>query len=94
MAAMDLEVAGSTGTLMEEIEAGNIERPPPLSYNEWISWRSRAGRRPHARDDGASTTSGEEKTLWERTMTTLYGENFKALAAERIEPFERPVSPA
>ena len=27
-------------------------------------------------------------------MTTLYGENFKSLAAERLEPFERPVSPA
>ena len=46
------EVRGSTNTLLSHLQAGTIAWPPPMEWQQWLSWRSREGMRPTQRPDG------------------------------------------
>ena len=63
-----MEVAGSSFTLLAEIEQGNVPLPILMEFNDWQQWRRDFGRRPRMVADGRSTTPQFEATLWRATM--------------------------
>ena len=71
------EVKGSTGTLLEHLQAGTIAWPPPMEWQAWVSWRSREGMRPTQRPDGYWTTSGYENHLYHHIMAFKYGKDWR-----------------
>ena len=70
------EVSGSTQTLKQAIDAGEIEAPGLLEWNAWQKWRRDVGKRPSQRVDGRTTSNTEEAALWKATMEDRYGSDW------------------
>ena len=70
------EVSGSTLTLKQAIDAGEIEPPGLLEWNAWQKWRRDVGKRPTQRADGRTTSNTEEAALWKATMEDRYGSDW------------------
>ena len=69
------EVQGSALPLVEAINRGEIEPPErPLAWQEWTTWRAAAGARPRQ----TSACSQKESRLWKTTMSSLFGEDWRA----------------
>ena len=75
------EVHGSTLSLVEMINRGDIEPPEnPFTWMEWTQWRAAEGSRPRL----TGAFSKRESRLWRTTMASLFGEGWNAeLAAVR-----------
>ena len=72
------EVSGTNESLRAMMAGGEIPYPPPLLYHDWISWRSREGRRPRVRNgDERATTSAEESLLWRQVMEDVHGQDWR-----------------
>ena len=69
------QLSGTTSTLLELIQQGEIPEPELMGFNRWEQWRRDAGRRPLIRVDGQVTTSRQEAELWRATMQHFHGEN-------------------
>ena len=70
------EVSGSTLTLKQAIDAGEIEVPGLLEWNAWQKWRRDVGKRPTQRVDGRTTSNTEEAALWKATMQDRHGSDW------------------
>ena len=70
------EVSGSTITLKQAIDAGEIEVPGLLEWNAWQKWRRDVGKRPTQRVDGRTTSNTEEAALWKATMQDRHGSDW------------------
>ena len=70
---MAREVRGSTKSLLQAIEDGDVPRPGLLGYQDWNSWRAREGQRPSKIRDGdeRTTSTAEEAQLWRNVMEAL-----------------------
>ena len=79
-ASANPEVADSDLTLLQAIEAGEIDLPELLPWSQWMSWRRGPGRRPA----GRRPISGEESLLWRRTMLALYGDVWQDTLRGRV----------
>ena len=74
------EVADSTLTLAEEIEAGSIPTPGLLDWSAWQLWRGDAGREPpRPRGEPNAFRLQRESRLWRATMSRLYGLDWRQL---------------
>ena len=58
------------------IDAGEIEPPDLMTFNQWQTWRSGPGRRPNKRVDGASSPQANESALWRATMAANHGDDW------------------
>ena len=77
---MIAEVADSTLTLLEEIEAGSIPTPGLLDWVSWQLWRSDAGREPpRPRSEPHGFRLHRESKLWRATMSRLYGLDWRQI---------------
>jgi hypothetical protein len=76
------EVIGG-GSLEEAIEKGELLKPELLGYQAWISWRAGAGLRPTQKKSGFGTTPAQEAELWRKTMTKLYGSDWRTLLEDK-----------
>ena len=72
------EVTGVDTPFLEAVDAGDITRPPLLSWNDWQQWRRDQGSRPSQGVDGYVPTSKDEASLWRKSMQHLYGEDWAA----------------
>ena len=74
------EVTGTDEPLRAMMAGGEIPYPPPMAYNEWITWRSREGRRPRLRaGDPQGTARDQESLLWRTVMEEVHGPNWRDL---------------
>ena len=74
------EVSGTDASLRAMMDDGEIPFPPPMTYNEWITWRSREGRRPRVRrGDPEGTTRTHESLLWRTLMEEIHGPEWRDL---------------
>ena len=73
---MSVEVAGAPAetSLLDAIASGLVPEPAPMSFSEWLRWRSGEGRRPVRTRDGRSTTMTQEAQLWRDVISSLHGE--------------------
>ena len=70
------EVTGTDEPLRARMAGGEIPYPAPMTYNEWITWRSREGRRPRLRlGDPQGTTNAQEAELWRAVMEEVHGQD-------------------
>ena len=76
---VEREVSRSDVTLLQAIAAGDVPKPDPLSYNAWLQWRKRCGKRPVTKTDGGTTSSAFERDLRIAVLKDLYGDNFEEL---------------
>ena len=77
------EVSGTDESLRAMMAGGEIPYPPPLAYHEWITWRSREGRRPRLRaGDTRATTKAEESVLWRQVMEDVHGPDWRTLVRD------------
>ena len=53
------EVAGYPGTVEEAVENGQLEPPPPLSWQRWQVWRTATGSRPESLRIGSVDSARE-----------------------------------
>ena len=89
-------MTGTEESLRAMMAGGEIPYPPPLQYNEWITWRSREGRRPRLRSgDPRATTRAEESLLWQQVMEDVHGQDWRALIRDVVratngEPVTEP----
>ena len=74
-AAQGVEVRGYTGSLLEAIAEGVVERPELLTFGQWAQWRARGGRRLQ----GAPAIAPAESALWRSTMHAVYGPDWLSL---------------
>ena len=74
------EVAGYAGTLEQAFEAGMLEPPPPLEWNQWHQWRTATATRPASLRLG--TGGDREARIWRRVMMALHGPDWRRLARE------------
>ena len=75
--AAQQEVSGSAEDLAHLIDAGEIETPLLMGFNDWQTWRTGAGRRPTRARDGAFMPQGLEARLWRATMAANHGEDWQ-----------------
>ena len=81
------EVSGTDELLSHMIDAGEIEQPDLMTFNQWQTWRSGPGRRPNKRVDGASSLQASESALWRATMAANYGDEWVTdLAVKEVGP--------
>ena len=74
------EVSGTDETLRAMMASGEIPYPPLMAYHEWVSWRSREGRRPRVRaNDPEGTTRLHESLLWRTIMEEVHGPEWRGL---------------
>ena len=74
------EVDGSTLTLREEIDLGNVETPGLLDWGSWQFWRREVGREPpRPRSEPHGFRLRRESILWRSTMAHVYGQNWYQL---------------
>ena len=74
------EVEGSSLTLREEIDTGNVELPGLLDWGAWQFWRREVGREPpRPRSEPHGFRLRRESLLWKSTMSYIYGPNWKQL---------------
>ena len=72
------EVTGWDGTYESAVDAGIINRPPPLSWNRWQQWRkSDEGAAPTFQADGHGRDSRHEAIIYARVMRLWYGANYR-----------------
>ena len=88
------EVSGSYDTLAHMIDAGEIERPRLMTYNQWQTWRSRDGRRPTVQRDGVGMPQRAEALLWKQTMLAQYGEDWQVELETGAGSSENPAGEA
>ena len=71
------EVSGTDELLSHMIDAGEIEQPGLVTFNQWQTWRAGPGRRPNKRVDGAaSSLQANVSALWRATMAANYGDDW------------------
>ena len=74
------EVSGTDEPLRAMMAGGEIPYPLVFAYNEWITWRSREGRRPRLRaSDPEGTTRAQESMLWRTVMEEVHGSDWRDL---------------
>ena len=77
------EVTGWDGTYESAVDAGIINRPPPLSWNRWQQWRkSDEGAAPTVQADGHGRDSRHEAIIYARVMRLWYGANYREAARQ------------
>ena len=72
------EVAGYPGTVEEAVENGQLEPPPPLSWQRWQVWRTATGSRPDSLRIG-SADSAREGLIWRRVMEYFHGSTARGI---------------
>ena len=72
-------------TIRDLLEDGLIDYPSLMHWNDWQAWRKLElpQRRPRMRRDGLTIKNPEEYAIYERTMFSVYGDDWKASLAQK-----------
>ena len=70
-------------TLIQAIDQRVVPTPILMLWNGWQAWRRTEGKRPTRDADGSTTAGKQESQLWQSTIGSLYGPDWRRLNDER-----------
>ena len=88
------EVSGTDTKLIECIQKDEVLAPDLVNFHGWQVWRQTEGRKPTLDVDGAVNQRSilSERALWQRTMASIYGDEWVRFQSESRSVFRTPFS--